>query len=374
MRSGARRCNMLGGRPEEASSRAPAHVVFSALMRLGMGLSWAVVVLLAVACGRTKENPESEAPVSSVGGAAGEGTADSGGSNTTGGVADSGVADSGVADSGVADSGVADSTSISTSMGGAPVEGTSTRGAGGSAGAPVEGTSTLGAGGSSGGTCAEGEVRCWPASDAARVQCIEGFWATLPNCVGNTPVCIGAGDCVACSEGAPNRCNPTHTAVENCAGNEWVVEQSCTGTEWGVCDNARCTSTILTEAWVGCGDSYCDTGTATCCANDPGTPYCSWSGCEPQVCAEGNVQSFIECDGPRDCPGQKCCRDYTYEECSESEDRMWIATTECKDSCSGNHGDHWEYELCDELTVCPAGSTCTLVPTGTEQLYHCEEN
>jgi len=330
-------------------------------MRLGMGLSWAVVVLLAVACGRTKENSESEAPVSSVGGAAGEGTADSGGSNTTGGVAGSGMADS---------------TSITTSTGGALVEGTSTRGADGSAGASVEGTSTLSAGGSSGGgTCAEGEVRCWPASDAARVQCIGGFWAVLPNCVGSTPVCIGAGDCVACSEGAPNRCNPTHTAVESCAGNEWVVEQSCTGAEWGVCENARCTSTILTEAWVGCGDSYCDTGTETCCANDPGTPYCSLFGCEPQVCAEGNVESFIECDGPTDCPGQKCCRNYTYEECSESEDRMWIATTECKDSCSGNHGNHWEYELCDgSANICPGGSTCEPVRTGTEELYHCEEN
>lgn len=228
--------------------------------------------------------------------------------------------------------------------------------------------------------CVEDEIRCSGAS--TRERCVSGTWVSISECSGSTPACVAAGECVACTEGQPNRCSPDQTSIQACSEYGWITKQACNTFEGGVCEDGACTSAAISPDFIACGNSYCETGAEVCCSNDPGASFCAASAadCPAQECnASAPDEVTINCDGPSDCSdGEFCCLSRRFDDTCGGvfPDAMHHIETFCASDCLGTiySGDYSEFEVCTGPAGCSLSSVvpCTLQTVGQEQMYTCD--
>ena len=225
--------------------------------------------------------------------------------------------------------------------------------------------------------CVENEQRC--VDDSGRERCVEGQWVSISACSSTTPVCDGTGQCLPCRDGQADRCSPDNVSIQECQDNSWENKQGCAGSDLGVCDSGACTTTTLSSQFIACGDSYCETGVETCCANENGTPFCTEGSCPAQECTTSTLEEArITCDGSNDCPsGQRCCLSERLDDtCGLFPEAINEKRTFCASDCTNtntNTSYYLEFAVCDGPESCPNDNVeCFVHTLGEQELYACD--
>jgi hypothetical protein len=147
------------------------------------------------------------------------------------------------------------------------------------------------------GSCAQGQARCATGANNVRERCgPSGEYVFDQTCPGLGAVCSGAGNCVACANGA-TRCESTSRQF-TCSGNSWgssfaCTDQTCFGDVAGLggrCQgNCRPTDKMCVSgqrAWDPCGGNGTpDAAQRTTCTGNPATDA-SWFVCRNQAGAD----------------------------------------------------------------------------------------
>jgi hypothetical protein len=164
-------------------------------------------------------------------------------------------------------------------------------------------------------------------------------------CSGNTPVCLGAGNCKECS-GTESRCSANFDILQTCDGSgNWISKACSLGCNTG--ERPHCNTPAQVGGIVACGDTNCQSGSEGCCAS-LGNFYCG-------ACQSGEPQKTpqIMCDGNIDCGPNKCCMvagPYAGAHFN----------TFCATDCGASVMGASIFYTCDpDFPHCPAGKTCS---------------